>query len=82
VHLAGVVHSDRIELFVNGKLAATAKTDGFLPGDPGQGMEIGFDVANSPAEITDAFQGVLDEVKVFQAALSAEEIAQQSRPSE
>jgi hypothetical protein len=38
-------------------------------------MEIGFDVGNSPAEITDAFAGVLDEVKFFRAALSAEDIA-------
>ena len=75
VHLAGVVQQDRIELYVNARLAATAKTDGFIPGNCGQGMEIGFDVGNSPAEIADAFEGVLDEVKFFHAALSAEDIA-------
>ncbi|TVS09453.1 MAG: hypothetical protein EA424_27055 [Planctomycetaceae bacterium] len=74
VHLAGVVHEDRIELFVDGRLAATTPTDGFIPGNCGQGMEIGFDLANSPAEITTPFRGILDEVKFFHAALSAEDI--------
>ena len=77
VHLAGVVKSDCVELYVNGRLAATTKTDGYIPGECGQGMEIGFDVANSPAEITDNFEGLIDEVKVYHAALSAEEIAEQ-----
>jgi len=75
VHLAGVVRKDRIELYVNGRRAASAKTAGFIPGECGQGMEIGFDAGNSPAEITDGFVGLLDEVKVYAAALSAEEIA-------
>ncbi len=79
VHLAGVVRSDRIELYVNGKLAATAKTPGYIPGNCGQGMEIGFDTANSPAEITDHFQGIIDEVKVYHAALSEEEISEEGR---
>jgi HEAT repeat protein len=79
VHLAGVVRSDRVELYVNGKLATTAKTPGYIPGNCGQGMEIGFDTANSPAEITDSFRGIIDEVKVYQAALSEEEINEQGR---
>lgn len=79
VHLAGVIKSDCIELYVDGRPAATKPTEGFLPGECGQGMEIGFDAANSPAEITDHFQGVIDEVKVFQAALSGEEIAEECR---
>lgn len=77
VHLAGVIERDRIRLFVNGKPAATAETKGYIPGECGQGMEIGFDAANSPAEICDHFEGILDEVKVYHAALSGEEIAEQ-----
>lgn len=73
-HLAGVVKKDRIELYVDGGLAATAETPGCIPSNCGQGMEIGFDVTNSPAEIVDAFQGTIDEVKVYRAALSAKEI--------
>ena len=38
---------------VDGKLAAATKTAGYIPGNCGQGMEIGYDVANSAAEITD-----------------------------
>lgn len=82
VHLAGVVKVDQIELYVNGKLAATTKTPGYIPGNCGQGMEIGYDVSNSPAEIIDAFQGVIDEVKVYHAALSEDEIAEQCCPKE
>ncbi len=77
-HLAGVVKEDRIELYVNGQLAATAKTPGLIPGNCGQGMEIGFDAGNSPAEIVDAFQGTIDEVKVFRAALPAEEVLEEA----
>ena len=80
MHLAGVVKETSIELYVNGELAATAKTLGYIPGNCGQGMEIGFDVANSPCEITDALEGVIDEVKCFDAALSAAEIAKQANP--
>ncbi len=82
VHLAGVVKEDCVELYVNGKLAATEKTPGPIPGNCGQGMEIGFDTGNSPAEITDPFQGIIDEVKVYHAALSEEEIAEQCRPED
>jgi len=77
-HLAGVVHETRIELYVDGKLAATAKTAGYLPGNCGQGMEIGFDVGNSPTELVDNFVGTIDEVRVYEAALPAEEIRKEA----
>lgn len=77
VHLAGVVKNDCVEVHVNGKLAGTTKTPGFIPGNCGQGMEIGFDVANSPAEICDNFEGIIDEVRIFNAALAEEDIAKQ-----
>jgi len=79
VHLAGVVNIDCIELYVNGKLAATAKTPGYIPGNCGQGMEIGYDVSNSPAEIIDNFEGIIDEVKIYQAALDKEDVFHQSQ---
>ncbi|MHC5054827.1 MAG: HEAT repeat domain-containing protein [Planctomycetota bacterium] len=81
VHVAGVVRKDRVELYVDAKPAATAKTPGYIPGECGQGMEIGFDAGNSPAEIVDNFVGVIDEVKVFNEALSAAEIAKRMRVS-
>jgi len=73
-HLAGVINEDRVELYVNGKLAATTKTPGYIPGNCGQGMEIGYDVSNSPAEIVDNFEGLIDEVRIYQAALNEDEI--------
>ena len=79
VHLAGVVRDDRIELYVDGTRAAVTKTRGYLPGNCGQPMEIGFDVGNTAAEITDAFDGLIDEVKVYRAALAGEAIAEESR---
>ncbi len=72
--LTGVVRRDRIELFQDGRLVGSAKTTGLIPSQAGQGMEIGFDVATSPAEITDPFVGLIDDVKIYSEALSASEI--------
>lgn len=81
VHLAGMVKETSVEIYVNGKLAGKTKTPGYIPGNCGQGMEIGFDVANSSCEICDAFQGIIDEVKAFRAALSAEDLAKECQVS-
>jgi len=79
VHLAGVVREDRVEVYVGGKQVASAKTAGYVPGECGQPMEIGFDTGNTAVEITDHFDGVIDEVKVYSAALSGEAIAAEAR---
>lgn len=76
VHLAGVIKKDRIELYVNGELAAVEKTAGFIPGNCGQGMEIGFDVSNSAAEISDPLEGVIDEVRQYEIPLTEPQIAE------
>jgi len=76
VHLTGVINEDRVELYVNGKPAAATKTPGYIPGNCGQGMEIGYDVSNSPAEIIDNFEGIIDEVKIYHAALNEDEIGE------
>lgn len=75
-HLAGVLRAHRLEVYVDGRLAGAAKTPGLIPGDCGQGMEIGADIGNSPAELTDPWVGLIDEVRVYQAALAPEEIAE------
>jgi len=77
VHLAGVIRGNRIELYVNGKLAGTTKIPGPMRGYGGQGLEIGYDAGNSAVEITDNFEGAIDEVKIYRAALSAKDIAKQ-----
>ena len=76
-HVAGVVRKDRVELFVNGAPAATAKTPGYIPGNTGQGMEIGFDAADSSCGITDHFVGIIDEVRAYGIGLTPEQIAKQ-----
>jgi hypothetical protein len=78
VHLAGVIKPTQIEIHVNGRLAGTTTTPGLIPGIGGQSMEIGFDAANSPAEITDNFEGVIDEVRICLAALTEQQIARQA----
>jgi len=77
-HLAGVIHEDRVEVYVDGERVGTTKSKGYLPGECGQPMEIGFDTGNTAAEITDLFDGVIDEVKVYNAALSGEAIAEEA----
>jgi HEAT repeat protein len=79
VFLAGVVDSSHIRVFADGQPVGEEATAGLIPGNCGQGMEIGFDVANSPAEITDHFRGQIDEVKIYSAALSAAELAELHR---
>ena len=79
VHLAGVVKQYRVELYVNGRLVASTETAGYLPGDCGQGMEIGFDVGNSACEIVTPLVGAIDEVKVFRIALSADQVAAEAK---
>ncbi|MCK5802769.1 MAG: HEAT repeat domain-containing protein [Lentisphaeria bacterium] len=80
VHLAGVVRKTSVEIYVDGKLVGTTKTPGYLLNNAGQGMEIGFDTANSPCEIVTNFTGLIDEVKMFQTSLSAAEIVVQMKP--
>jgi hypothetical protein len=76
-HLAGVVREKSVEVWVNGTLAGKAESPGLLLNNAGQGMEIGFDVANSPCELMDPFPGVVDEVRMYHADLAADDIRQQ-----
>ena len=79
VHLAGVVKQDRLELYVDGRLVASTETAGYLPGDCGQGMEIGFDTGNSACEIVTPLVGAIDEVKVFRIPLSADQVKAEAK---
>jgi HEAT repeat protein len=78
IHLAGVVDSQAIRLYVEGRLSAETAIPGLIPTTPGQGMEIGSDLGTSPAEITDGFVGAIDEVKVYDGALGAEQVANEA----
>jgi hypothetical protein len=76
-HLAGVVREKSIEVWTNGVLVGQADTPSYLLNNAGQGLEIGFDAGNSPCELMDAFPGVIDEVRMYHAALAAEDIRKQ-----
>ena len=78
MHLAGIVKEHRIELYVNGKQGASTGTPGYIPNNAGQPMTIGFDSGDSAVQFTRPFDGVIDEVKGFHAALSADEVARQA----
>ena len=87
-YLAGVLRKDKqLELYVDGKPAASTQIAGLIPEDPAQAMEIGVDLGggtgvgdfNSPF----AFTGLIDEVRVYHGPVTAEEIARHAaKPGE
>lgn len=78
-HLAGVLGEDRkLTLYLNGKaIPATAKAQQFITKDPNQPLNIGMDTTNAVGSYADnfAFNGLIDEARVFFGELSAEEVA-------
>ncbi|MDP6443649.1 MAG: PQQ-binding-like beta-propeller repeat protein, partial [Pirellulaceae bacterium] len=76
-HLTGVIDSDKkMSLYVNGESVGSRQTPSLIVSDPKQAMEIGADDKGSvgsyrtPAVLT----GVIDEVRVYDGALSAAEV--------
>jgi hypothetical protein len=79
VHLAGVLTSDaELKLFVDGKLAGTAKGVGLIAAEPKQPMEIGADDAGSAGDYPtpSALKGLVDDVRVYHGTVTDAEIAQ------
>lgn len=77
-HLVGVLGEDKsVRLYVNGKLAAENQAKKFLKSDPVQPLEIGADSQTGVGDYKSPFalKGQIDEVRLFFAELSAEEIA-------
>jgi len=78
VHLAGILAADKtLKLFIDGKLAATAKGTGLMTGEPAQPMEIGADDGGSVGDYPTPWPlaGAIDEVRVFHGTVSDAEIA-------
>lgn len=78
-HLAGVLTPQKeLRIYVNGELSGTASSPGFIAVDPGEFMEIGADDSQHVGDYTSPFPftGLIDEVGVYQRALTAEEIVQ------
>ena len=79
-HLVGVLTADKkLHLYVNGKLAGSAKGTGLISADPAQAMEIGADdrgaVGNYRSPL--GFTGLIDEVKVYLGQVSGADVQQQ-----
>jgi outer membrane protein assembly factor BamB len=77
VHLAGVLTADkRLQLYVNGELAGSAEAVGLIAAEPKQAMEIGADEGSSVGNYRSpfGFTGLIDEVRVYRGALSADEV--------
>jgi hypothetical protein len=77
VHLAGVLTADKkLQLYVDGKLAATADGRELITGEPKQPLEIGMDdggaVGDYPSPF--GFRGLIDEVRVYYGTVSASDI--------
>ncbi len=78
VHLAGVLTADKeLQVFVDGKLAATGKAPGLIAEDPSNAMEIGEDASSAVGDYSApfSFTGMIDEVRVYYGTVEADEIA-------
>ncbi|MHC4401253.1 MAG: LamG domain-containing protein, partial [Planctomycetota bacterium] len=86
VHLAGVLTQDKqLQVFVDGRLAATGKAPGLIGEDPNNPMEIGEDASSAVGDyaVPFSFTGLIDEVRVFHGTVEADEIARHcSTPSQ
>ncbi|HUT91459.1 MAG TPA: LamG-like jellyroll fold domain-containing protein [Thermoguttaceae bacterium] len=76
-HLAGVLTAENeLQVYVDGRLAASAKAPGPLAADPAEAMEIGADEGSCVGDYQGPFglTGIIDEVRVYRRALSPAEI--------
>ncbi len=73
VHVAGVYTGSQLELYVNGALVATAPFSGAIHGNNGVPLAIGGYITPY-THVNDSLVGIIDEVEVFNRALSGTEI--------
>ena len=77
VHLAGILTTGKqLQIYVDGKLAASAKASGPITADPAEAMEIGADEGSKVSDYGDpfGFNGLIDQVMVYHRALSGPDI--------
>jgi len=82
VYLAAVLTADkRVQLYVDGKLAASGKSPALITADPHEGMEIGADEGSCVGDYTGplGFTGLIDEVRVYHRGLDAAEIEKHTK---
>jgi len=76
-HVTGVLTDDQeLLIYLDGKLAASAKGPGMIGADPQEAMQIGDDEGSLVAEYgkSTAFKGLIDEVRVYHEALGSPQI--------
>lgn len=81
-HVAAVLTADKeLRLYVDGRRVATGAAKSLLPSEPKQNLQLGADEGGAVGEYQSpfAFTGLLDEVRVYLAALSDEEIERRHR---
>ncbi len=76
-HLAGVLTAEKkLQIYVNGELAGSAKAGGFIAQDPKEAMEIGSDdgssVGDDPQPV--GLTGIVDEVKIYHGRVLPDEV--------
>ena len=84
VHLAGVLTKDKqIQLYVNGRLAASGEAPQLIPSDPAQALELGADDAGAVGEYQspNKLLGTIDELRLYHGELTAQEIAALAAPT-
>lgn len=77
-HLAGVLSADgKLLLYINGKLAGTTKSKGFITSDPRDVMQIGADLGSPVVEDKSAagFKGLIESVSLFSGEREPKDIA-------
>ncbi len=78
-HLAGVLTADKkLQIFVDGQLAAETKAPGFISKKPNQGLQLGSAGASLVADFGkgEPYTGVIDEFAVFPRALGFDDIVE------
>ncbi len=77
-HLAGVLSAEgKLLLYINGKLAASAPSKGFLTRDPNDTMQIGADLGSQVTKggASSGFHGLIESVHLFSGEPTATDIA-------
>jgi len=80
-HLAGVLSEDQqMRLYINGKLAGSEEAPSLIGTDPAQGLEVGADDQGAVGTYQSpfGFTGAIDEVRIYHAALTEDEIETRS----
>ncbi|MEZ6130717.1 MAG: PQQ-binding-like beta-propeller repeat protein [Planctomycetaceae bacterium] len=78
-HVVGVLAADKqMMLYVDGELVADGTATGLLQNDPAQGLEVGGDDQSAVGdyESPNPFSGVIDEVRLYFDAATAEQVAE------